>query len=204
VLPDEIAKAGEPKLNETEEVLDDALDGQSESDVIDKIRKFKKNFQSLDSWLKGMPKRVNNLTPYTIKYEKLKGLRGENPLAVSSKSLKNLKDMVPENNMVPGHVSASIHWNYLKKINADAYSMQITDGMKVIVCKLKSNALGYKNVAYPTDELNLPQWFKELPFDDELMEESVLNKKINNVLGAMGWDLSRINDSEALDTFFEF
>ena len=184
-----------------EEVLDDALSGSEEADVIHKIKEFKKEFQSLDPWEKGMPKRVNNLTPYTIKYEKIKGISGKDPFAKKSKSIK---DEEPTNNMIPGHVSASIHWNYLKQMNSDQYSMKVTDGMKVIVCRLKSNPMGYAAVAYPTDELQLPAWFKALPFDDALMEESVLNKKVFNVLGAMGWDLSRIYDGEALDEFFEF
>ena len=52
--------------------------------------------------------------------------------------------------------------------------------------------------------MNLPDWFKQMPFDEEAMEESVLNKKIKNVLGAMNWDLDRMNESEALQEFFEF
>jgi DNA polymerase elongation subunit (family B) len=187
-----------------ENILDAALEGVPEAEVIQRIKDFKTYFQGLDPWLMGMPKRVNNLTPYTAKYEKIKGLGIDDPFQTKNKNLSKLKAMTPENNMVPGHVSASIHWNYLKKMNSDQYSMQITDGMKVIVCKLKSNPMGYTNVAYPTDELQLPQWFKDLPFDESAMEESVLNKKISNVLGAMGWDLSRMNDSKALDEFFDF
>jgi hypothetical protein len=105
--------------------------------------------------------------------------------------------------MIPGHVRASINWNNLKKANSDAYSLSITDGMKVVVCKLKNNPMGYTSVAYPTDELNLPQWFKELPFDEEAMEETVLDKKIENVIGPMKYDLSRTTQSEAFTHFFE-
>ncbi len=50
--------------------------------------------------------------------------------------------------------------------------MPIQDGFKVIVCKLKPNPLGLTSVAYPVDQLILPQWFKDLPFDDELIERS--------------------------------
>jgi len=64
--------------------------------------------------------------------------------------------------------------------------------------------MSYASIAYPTDELQLPQWFKDLPFDEEGMEEAVLDKKIGNVLGIMGWDLKRINESETLEAFFEF
>jgi len=166
-----------------EEVLNDALSGVSEKDVIDKVKGFKKNFQSLESWKKGMPKRVNNLTNYT---EKLRNTRKtENMKLYKLDALKEESS----NNMIPGHVRASINWNDIKKAFGDNYSMTITDGMKVIVCRLKNNAMGYSSIAYPTDELNLPQWFKDMPFDDAGMEEAVLDKKIENVLGQMGWDL---------------
>jgi DNA polymerase elongation subunit (family B) len=181
-----------------EEVLDDALSGATEKEVIAKVKEFKKNFQSLDPWKKGMPKRVNNLTNYT---EKLKSTRKTENMKLFK--LESLKDE-SSNNMIPGHVRASINWNDIKTAFGDNYSMTIMDGMKVIVCRLKNNAMGYSSIAYPTDELNLPQWFKDLPFDNEAMEEAVLDKKVENVLGQMGWDLSQTKESEALNEFFEF
>ena len=78
------------------------------------------------------------------------------------------------------------------------------DGAKVIVCRLKNNPMNYASIAYPTDELKVPQWFKELPFDEDAMEAAVLDKKIGNVLGVMNWDLNRANNAETLDAFFEF
>ena len=36
------------------------------------------------------------------------------------------------------------------------------------------------------------------------MEESVVDKKVENVLGPLGYDLSRTTESETLSTFFEF
>ena len=185
-----------------EGILDDALSGVPEQEVIGKIREFKQYFRDLPPWQKGMPKRVNKLTTYTEKYRKLKGLNDDSPL-VRHKKLAGLPK-VKENNMIPGHVTASIHWNMLQKMNSDNYSMKITDGMKVIVCRLKTNALGYSNIAYPTDEMQLPEWFKELPFDEDSMEESVLTKKIKNVLGAMGWDLTVANHNASVDEFFDF
>ena len=181
-----------------EEVLDDALSGVSEKEVIAKVKEFKKNFQSLDPWKKGMPKRVNNLTNYT---EKLKSTRKTENMKLFK--LDALKDE-NKSNMIPGHVRASINWNDLKTAFSDNYSMTIMDGMKVIVCRLKNNAMGYTSIAYPTDELKVPQWFKDLPFDNEAMEEAVLDKKVENVLGQMGWDLSQTKDSEAFNEFFDF
>ena len=181
-----------------EEVLDDALSGATEKEVITKVKEFKKNFQSLDPWKKGMPKRVNNLTNYT---EKLKNTRKTENMKLFK--LEAIKDE-SGSSMIPGHVRASINWNDIKTAFGDNYSMTIMDGMKVIVCRLKNNAMGYSSIAYPTDELNLPQWFKDLPFDNEAMEEAVLDKKVENVLGQMGWDLSQTKESEALSEFFDF
>ena len=59
----------------------------------------------------------------------------------------------------------------MKDAYSDAYSMSITDGMKVIVCKLKSNAMGYTSIAYPTDEMHLSDWFQRAAFDEEGMEQ---------------------------------
>ena len=181
-----------------EEVLDNALDGMSEDEVIQKIKDFKDGFRAMEPWKKGMPKRVNNLTTYGEKLNK------QRRMSATHTKLRKLDALKPkENTMIPGHVRASINYNEAREAFSDAYSMAIMDGMKVIVCKLKSNALGYTSIAYPTDEMHIPAWFKEMPFDEEAMEESVLNKKINNVLGAMGWDLTRMNESKVLGTFFE-
>jgi hypothetical protein len=83
--------------------------------------------------------------------------------------------------------------------------MKIVDGMKVIVCKLKSNPLGFTSIAYPTDELRLPQWFTELPFDDEEMEKTLVDEKIDNLLGVLGWDLkSSTNTENTFTSLFSF
>ena len=182
-----------------EELLVDCLNGLGEEHVIEKIKEFKKYFKELEPWGKGMPKRANNVTMYTSKMM-------EQARAPNTNTLHKLHALKNEgkSNMIPGHVRASINWNNLKKANSDAYSLSVTDGAKVIVCTLKNNPMGYTSVAYPTDELNLPQWFKDLPFDEEAMEETVLDKKVANVIGPMGFDLSRTTQSETLSTFFEF
>ena len=182
-----------------EEILDSALEGMPEKEVIQMIKDFKAGFKKLEPWKKGMPKRVNNLTMYTKKYRKQTNMQTNTNIY----KLEKLKEET-ENKMIPGHVKASIVWNDLKFANSDQYSLSIMDGAKVVVCRLKNNPMGYTSIAYPTDELKIPQWFKELPFDEEGMEQAVLDKKIQNVLGVLGWDLSRANDSEVMDNFFEF
>ena len=83
--------------------------------------------------------------------------------------------------------------------------MKIVDGMKIVVCKLKPNALNMNSVAYPTDELRLPQWFIELPFDDEEMEKTLVDEKIDNLLGVLDWKIrENSNTKSTFDNFFTF
>jgi DNA polymerase elongation subunit (family B) len=163
------------------EILNDVLTGKTREDIIEKIREFKYAFKERPGWEKGSPKRVNNLTKYAKEEERL-----------------------GKANM-PGHVRAAINWNNLRRMNSDKYSMQIVDGMKTIVCKLKSNPLGWTSIGYPTDETNLPVWFRELPFDDTEMEATVVDQKIDNLLGVLGWDLaSATNTENTFQTLFEW
>jgi hypothetical protein len=90
-------------------------------------------------------------------------------------------------------------------MNGDKYSLQIVDGMKTIVCKLKANPLGWTSIGYPTDETHLPQWFKDLPFDDTTMEATVVDQKLDNLLSVLDWDLaSATNTENTFQTLFEW
>jgi DNA polymerase elongation subunit (family B) len=163
------------------QILDEVLIGTSREDIIEKIREFKYIFKERPGWEKGSPKRVNNLTKYAKEEERL-----------------------GKANM-PGHVRAAINWNNLRRMNSDKYSMQIVDGMKTIVCKLKPNPLGWTSIGYPTDETHIPQWFKDLPFDDSTMEATVVDQKIDNLLSVLDWDLaSATNTENTFQTLFEW
>ncbi len=163
------------------EILLDVLTGASRESVIDKVREFKLLFQDRPAWEKGTPKRVNNLTKYTAEEARL-----------------------GKANM-PGHVRAAMNWNNLRRMHGDNYSMQIVDGMKTIVCKLKDNPLGYTSVGYPTDALHIPQWFKELPFDQDLMESTIVDQKVENLLGVLDWRIAENTDIKTtFDSLFSF
>jgi DNA polymerase elongation subunit (family B) len=165
------------------EVLEMVLAGKTREDVIERIKLFKIELSKQDSWTKGSPKSVNKLTMY-------------GDLEANSKTGKA--------NM-PGHVRAALNWNYLRRVNNDNYSMKMVDGMKVIVCKLKPNPIGFTSIAYPTDELRLPSWFTELPFDDSAMEATLVDKKIENLLGVLNWDLRENTDTNStFDDLFSF
>jgi DNA polymerase elongation subunit (family B) len=157
-------------------LLLDVLTGCNKEHVYDKVREFKYSFQDRPAWEKGTPKRVNNLTKYT---------RDEERLGKAN---------------MPGHVRAAMNWNNLRRMHSDNYSMSIVDGMKTIVCKLKDNPLGFTSVGYPTDELHIPAWFKELPFDDALMETTIVDQKVENLLGVLNW---KIPENTEISTTFE-
>ena len=163
-----------------EEILIRVLNGAEEKEILDRISEFRTEFKSRPGWEKGSPKRANNISEYQLKEEK-----------------------AGKTNM-PGHVRASINWNTLRKLNGDKYSMQISDGMKVIICKLKDNPLGFTSVAYPTDELRLPKWFQELPFDHAAMEATIINNKVENLIGVLDYDLDSTVQDNTFSNLFSF
>jgi hypothetical protein len=59
------------------------------------------------------------------------------------------------------------------------------------------------SIAYPTDEHRLPLWFKELPFDNDAMEEAIIDNKIDNLLGVLGWDLQSTKMKNTFNLLFE-
>ena len=179
----DLKRADTPKY--IQEFLMDVLQmviqqGKGRDDVIERIKEFKNKLSEQYSWTKGSPKSVNNLTKHTIEFEK-SGKCGV------------------------GHARAAINWNYLRRVYGDNYSQKIVDGMKIVVCKLKDNALGFTSIAYPVDELRLPAWFKELPFDDLLMESTLVDEKVDNLLGVLDWDIRSNTDvNSTFDDLFTF
>ena len=43
---------------------------------------------------------------------------------------------------------------------------------------------------------HLPQWFKELPFADSEMEATVVDQKLDNLLGVLEWNLASATNTE--------
>ena len=162
------------------ELLLMVLTDKPREDVLERITKFRNEFSERPGWEKGSPKRANKIGHYQ-KEEAKKGKAN-----------------------MPGHVRASINWNTLKRMNGDKYSQEIVDGMKVIVCKLKQNPLGYTSVAYPTDELRMPEWFKELPFDDAAMAETIIDNKLDNLIGVLDYPLEDTKRHNTFNSLFDF
>jgi DNA polymerase elongation subunit (family B) len=162
------------------ELLMMVLTNKTETDVLARISEFRAEFKARPGWEKGSPKRANKITDYLAKENK--------------EGRANM----------PGHVRASINWNKCRELYGDKYSMPITDGAKVIVCKLKNNPLDYTSIAYPVDELRIPKWFQELPFDSEAMESTIVDQKIDNLIGVLEWDVQSTETTNTFNKLFEF
>jgi DNA polymerase elongation subunit (family B) len=162
------------------ELLLMVLTDKPREDVLERITQFRQQFHERPGWEKGSPKRANKVGHY-----------------------RRLEEKQGRANM-PGHVRASINWNTLKRMNGDKYSEEVVDGMKVIVCKLKPNPLGYTSVAYPTDLQRLPEWFKELPFDDTAMAETIIDNKLDNLIGVLNYPLEDTKRHNTFTSLFDF
>lgn len=162
------------------ELLLMVLTSKDESDILARISTFRKEFESRPGWEKGSPKRANKIGYY-----------------------RNLEETQGKANM-PGHVRAALNWNTMRRMNGDKYSLEIVDGMKVIVCKLKKNPLEWTSIAYPVDELRIPEWFKELPFDDAAMAETIIDNKLSNLIGVLNYDLQSTKQHTTFGSLFDF
>jgi DNA polymerase elongation subunit (family B) len=163
------------------DILQQVLTGADKQQIIKAVKEFKTQFKGRPAWEKGTPKRVNNLTKFT-EMERKQGRAN-----------------------MPGHVRAAINYNNMRRMHSDTRSLEIVDGMKTIVCKLRSNPLGMTSIGYPTDEDRIPQWFKDLPFDNQEMEDSIVTQKVENLLGVLEWDIaSSTNISNTFNDLFEF
>lgn len=162
-------------------ILEEVLKGENREKIVKMVQEFKDTFAEQPAWKKGTPKRVNNLTKHTAAEER--------------QGKANM----------PGHARAAMNWNNLRKMHGDNYSMAIVDGMKTIVCKLKTNPMGYTSIGYPIDQPHLPEWFKELPFDELDMEITIVDQKIDNLLGILDWKLNEATRSEnTINELFSF
>ena len=180
----DLKRSDTPKVMQQflEGLLMNLLTGVSQEQMFADIMAFRKTFKVRPGWEKGSPKKVSNLSAFSEKIDNA----NRKGLAVNSKVRRDESLRIT----VPGHVTASLNWNRLCDVYDDRYALRIGDSTRIIVCKLRKNALGMTSVAYPIDEPHLPLWFQELPFDDDAMEETIIDNKIMNLVEVLGWDLT--------------
>lgn len=194
----DLKRADTPKFmqNFLERLLMDLLSGAEQKDMFEAIKQFRKEFASRPGWEKGTPKKVSALTDYTERHRRTKEMTLEAAMKIRAGTKLKVN--------MPGHVRAAMNWNHLCETNGDRYSMRIGDGSKIIVCKLKHNLMKMDSVAYPIDEPHIPQWFKDLPFDHDAMEQTIIDNKLDNLVGVLKWDLEQTKEPKGGDEFFKF
>lgn len=174
-----------------ENLLKDILTRCSLTSMYEKVRNFRESFKKRPSWEKGSPKKVSNMTEYSGKYEDARKIN-----IMTTNGGKGKVTM-------PGHVRASINWNNMCDMYNDQYVGRIKDGTRIVVYALKKNSHAITSIAFPVDEPHMPDWFKKMPFDDNAMEEVVIDKKLENLVGVLDWDLSQTKNNDN-DEFFIF
>ena len=52
--------------------------------------------------------------------------------------------------------------------------------------------------------MRLPEWFKELPFDDAAMAETIIDNKLDNLIGVLNYPLEDTKRHNTFSSLFDF
>lgn len=139
----EMRKTTTPKViqNFLKDVVSRILSGDNWDDINQMIIEYRDQVvTNMDLMDIGLPKGVNKMEEYALK--KAAG-----------------RDSNGKKYTIPGHVSASLHYNEALKIYGDKESPEIQSEMKIKVFYLDKPVNGFKSIALPTDLDNPPEWF---------------------------------------------
>lgn len=155
-------------------------DGCTEDELQDYIRAFREEFEQRPSYTRGTPCGVSGLTTKTQAYEDyLEELR-EGFIGMKKPSRHYA-------------VTAAMNTNKLMDIYGENRWDYIQDGDKIEILYLKKNEFDMQCVALKVGEDYMPHWFEQLPFDDERHEEKLIQRKLENTFGILGWDFTKRN-----------
>jgi len=221
----EVIKSTTP--TEIKKFLNELLDRmltkkQNEDELASYILEFRKKFETLSLADIGEPKNVRGINDYKNRMEvravwdrsKTDGnvLLGEKGITREEKKiLKNAQEdkdrwekiiQLKNGVFVPGHVRASLNWNnYLDSID-DNITPRIKNGTKIKTYYLKKkNHLGIENIAIPTDLDDLPEWFENLPFDMDRIEQNLIDSKVEILYNSIGWRIPTQAQAEMENAF---
>lgn len=182
----EVRRSDTPKI--VQDFLTDCLtavvkDGKNYDDVREMVDDFRYNvFRKLEPWERGTPGRVSNLASNARKIQSYQEAKEQQIVNIAK----------PKTHY---SVMAANNTNLLMKQNDEHRWDYIRDGDKISVLYLKPNPYGMNVVAIKVDETYVPEWFKELPFDNERHEKKMIDQKLFNVLGSiMDWSFEPITD----------
>lgn len=172
----------EIKRSDTSKIVQDVLEkglkmlltGSTKEEIMEYFFLQKEVLIKKEPWCLGSPKSGNAVKFYTKQEELYK------------------EGKLIDKPRIPGHIRACMVWNDAVNIFQDMDTGEIGDGTKITVCPLKKNQYDYKDIAYPSDMENIPDWFKKLPFDRPAMVGKNYLRKIDNIFGILEWPLHAI------------
>jgi hypothetical protein len=125
--------------------------------------------------------------------------------SVDPKTKKTRWEQITGKKGCPGHVQASLNWNKMLIDTGDKTRSRINTGMKIKVYYLLKNSYGFTSIAIPTDEVDVPDWFKELPLDMKKMGTVLIDSKLKSTYSSLGWKIPKeATDDTNFDGFLEF
>jgi DNA polymerase elongation subunit (family B) len=173
----EIKKSDTPKpiqtfLKTTTDMILEGRDYETVATYINEQRKtILKNKENV--FLLGIAKQINNLDKFEAEYN--------NPGTVRSESGNKLT--------VPGHVRASLNYNYLLNI-FDKGAKSIRSGDKAVIFYLKPNEYQFDTIAFPSEFVRFPKWFDEnFKIDIKKTEGRMFDSKLSGIFAALGKDV---------------
>jgi len=142
----------------------------------------------MEPWKRGSPVRLHNLETTNEKLDQYAEAQ-ENQDFGTKKPLSYFAVVAARNTN-----------SLMKKFSENRWEL-LKDGDKVEVLSLKpDNEYGMESVAVAVGADYVPSWFKSLPFDDEAHEQKLIDQKIENIFGGLGWDFSA-RDHSGYDIF---
>ena len=169
-----------------------------ENKTYEEVRKtvdaFRETFRKRPAWTLGSPGRVKKLATNAKLVKSY-----ERDLANGFIGLKKPTLHI--------NMSSAFNTNTLMEMNNETRWGELRDGDKIEVIYLKDNPYEMNSVAIRTGEQYVPEWFKQLPFDYQRMEQKLLDQKLFNVIGdILGWSFEPETNyaSEVLETDNDF
>jgi DNA polymerase elongation subunit (family B) len=166
------------------ECITDVVQHRKDYDYLKKkVQDFRVNtFYHMNAWERGSPCRVSKLTINAAKIDNYNEKLEEGYVGIKKPTIHF-------------SVTAANNTNHLMKIMGEHHWDTIHDGDKIQVLQLRDNPYEMKSVALKAGEVYVPDWFKELPFDDEAHERKLVDKKLDNIIGSvLHWDFKRQDD----------
>jgi DNA polymerase elongation subunit (family B) len=158
---------------------------KSYEDLYAYVAEFRRKFRQRDPWTVGTSGRVSNLR-------------------IGSQLRIQFEQGRIDNPRTHHMVIAADNTNRMIQFHNEKSMDMIRDGDKIESIPLKrdssSNPMDLGSIAIPVGATNLPEWFRNLPYDTAAQEKKLLDQKLENIFGILGWSFE-VRDSGADDVF---